>query len=152
MDSITFSYNKWYKAGNLLILTIPLFVCVHNAYKGFKDTGTFAWPWVVAICLTYLAFIIFLLFKFVIPGLSGKPALVLNSEEVRDCTSNKTIYWDNVADITLSEIFSLVTFKMKDGKKVRIDVGRFKGGNSEIFSKILAYYKNYDQSIAPNIN
>jgi hypothetical protein len=147
MDITTFFYNKWYKVLNLLILPFPIFVCLRNVNR---HPGALVWPWVVGLCLPYLAVIIFLLIRFTIPGLLGKPALILNSEELKDCTSNKTIYWGDIEDISLSELFTLVTFKMKNGKKVRMDVSRFKGVNSDIYNRILSYYKNYDQSIEPN--
>jgi hypothetical protein len=144
------SYGIWHA----LYPLVNTAICVMLLYYNHKREGraTFdekflAPQWFVAFLIILPFFIIYHCYKYLMPMLLMKSAIELDSEKINVRLKHKIVYWNDVKEITVNDLFNIAVIKLNNKKKVRIFLNCVRGNNYDVYETILSYYKRATDTI-----
>jgi hypothetical protein len=105
MEVVQFRYNKLFASSTIILLCVLLGILV---FRTSQFTGE---EFAILFCFdsVFALLILFVLIKYLIPGIRGKPALELNQHSIVDLVRNRSANWDNVCGVRLIRIWGVFT-------------------------------------------
>ncbi|MFI5160617.1 MAG: hypothetical protein ACHQHN_05035 [Sphingobacteriales bacterium] len=146
-EPIEYPYSKNSALLGILLPLIFFAITFNNLRVAWSVGNTFA---VVIICLAdviFLAFLVFILIKLLIPALSNQVALELNEDGITDYQRNIVIEWADVKDISqeFGRSFSKMVIDLKHetdyGSQIAISLRWVAGKDKEICETTMAYWE-----------
>jgi len=103
MEVIQFRYNVSFASSTMILLCLLLGILVFRTsqFTGEEFTILFWFDCVFALL------ILFVVIKYLIPGIRRKTALELNEQSIVDLVRNRTANWDNVGGVRLIRIWGV---------------------------------------------
>jgi hypothetical protein len=146
-ETIQYPYSK---TSAFLGVALPLvfFIITFNNFRySYLGGYTISWMIIAFADLIFLSFLIFILFKRLIPALGNEVAMELNEEGITDYVRNIVIEWGDVKDINMERgrSFSKMVIDLKEetdyGKQIAISLRWIEGKDQEICETTMAYFE-----------
>lgn len=112
-----------------------------------KANSTVGWVLYGFFALMFIAIILLLVIKRLIPALRGEVALELNEQGIVDYIRNVTIDWKDIQEITLrrgrsaSTMQVVIKWESDYGKQLSIPLRWIKGKDDDIYNAVLYYFE-----------